>query len=80
MQKMTESDFKIKTCPHCNGAASLRASYSNYTGSYFVCVKCEVCGATGKTVASQEPPRSEESASRAFSQAIEAWNLRAYES
>ncbi len=60
--------------------AYLNANYSYKTRSYFVFVKCDICGATGKTTTSQEDPAAEEWNNDACNRAIEAWNLRAYES
>lgn len=74
------SKTAIKPCPHCNGATYLNANYSYKTRSYFIFVKCDVCGATGKTTTSQEDPAAEEWQSEACETAITAWNLRAYES
>lgn len=73
------SKTAIKPCPHCNGVAYLNANYSYKTRSYFIYVKCDICGATGKTTTSQEDPQGEEWQSEACERAIEAWNLRAYE-
>ena len=73
------SKTTIKPCPHCNGAAYLNGNYSYKTRSYFIFVKCDICGATGKTTNSQEDPAAEEWQSDACESAIAAWNLRAYE-
>ena len=73
------SKTAIKPCQHCNGVAYLNANYSYKTRSYFVFVKCEVCGATGKTTSSKEDPQAEDWQSEACERALEAWNLRAYE-
>lgn len=69
----------IKPCPHCGGTALLNANYSYKTRSYFVFVKCEICGATGKTTTSQEEPAAAGWNNPACNTAIEGWNMRTYE-
>lgn len=67
----------IKACPHCGGVSYLNSNYSYKTRSYFVFVKCDICGAQGKIVNSPEDPAAEEWQSDACDRAIEAWNMRA---
>jgi len=67
---------QIKTCPHCGGVSTLNCNYSYKTRSYFVFVKCEVCGAQGKTCHSPEHPAEEQWQNEACEQALAAWNLR----
>lgn len=66
----------IKTCPHCGGTACLNANYSYKTRTYFVFVKCDICGAQGKITTSQEDPAADEWNNAACNTALEAWNLR----
>ncbi len=66
----------IKPCPHCGGVAYLNSNYSYKTRSYFIFVKCDICGATGKTTCEQEDPAISEWQSDACERAIEAWNMR----
>lgn len=70
------SDDPIKTCPHCGGSACLNANYSYKTRSYFVFVKCDICGATGKTYTSADDPAGYGWNTAACNDAIAAWNLR----
>lgn len=73
----TTSSNVLKKCPHCNGVAFLNSNYSYKTRSYFVFVKCDVCGAQGKVVYSAKDPTTENWQSAACDSAVEAWNLRA---
>jgi len=66
----------IKTCPHCGGAGRLNANYSYKTRSYFIFVKCDICGSTGKTYGSREDPQAEDWNTPACDDAISAWNMR----
>lgn len=66
----------IKTCPHCNGTASLNSNYSNKTRSYFVYVKCDICGAQGKTYRSSEEPAAADWNNEPCIDAVIAWNMR----
>ena len=70
------SKTAIKNCPHCAGVSYLNSNYSYKTRCYFVFVKCEICGATGKTTASKENPAAENWQSDACERAVEAWNMR----
>lgn len=71
--------MSIKTCPHCGGSACLNSNYSYKTRSYFVFVKCDICGAQGKIYNSQEDPQAVEWNNQACEDAIRAWNLRTAE-
>lgn len=66
----------IKKCPFCGGAACLTRSYSYKTRSYFVYVKCDVCGGQGKIYRSAEDPAEEKWENSACQCARVAWNLR----
>ena len=66
----------IKTCPHCGGSACLSQNYSYKTRSYFVTVKCDICGAQGKIYHSTEEPAAAEWNNSACLDAINAWNMR----
>lgn len=67
---------QIKPCPHCGGAAILNANYSYKGRTFFVFVKCCVCGATGKTYSSADDPEAVEWNNNACNDAITAWNMR----
>ena len=66
----------ILECLHCGGAAYLNSNYSYKTRAYFVFVKCDVCGATGKTARSENEPAEDNWQSPPCESAIAAWNLR----
>lgn len=66
----------IKPCPHCGGVSYLNQNYSYKARSYFVFVKCEICGAQGKIVNSKEEPAAANWNNEACDSAIEAWNMR----
>ena len=68
-------DF-IKTCPHCGGRANLIQNYSRKAGSYFVYVKCDICGAQGKIYNSAEEPAAAGWIIKPCKDAITAWNMR----
>lgn len=69
----------IKKCPHCGGLADLNKNYSYKTRSYFVFVKCDICGATGKTYHSERNPAEAGWNSQQCNDAIAAWNMRTKE-
>lgn len=66
----------IKGCPHCGGAGYLEWNYSYKARSYFVYVKCEICGAQGKIYNTPEEPDDDTPACKS---AIVAWNMRTKE-
>lgn len=66
----------IKKCPFCGGVACLSSNYSYKTRSYFVYVKCDICGGQGKTYRSEGDPAAESWANVACYDAINAWNMR----
>ena len=68
--------MKIKTCPHCGGTACLNSNYSYKTRTYFVFVKCDICGAQGKAYNSPEEPAALEWNNQPCTDAINAWNMR----
>ena len=70
---------KIKPCPHCNGSGCLYSNYSYKSRSYFVFVKCEICGSQGKIYNSKDEPAAVDWNNEACNSAVEAWNMRAYE-
>lgn len=59
----------IKNCPHCGGNAVLKENYNANYG-FFICVKCTICGAQGKTVNTKIDD------TEAKTNAITAWNMR----
>lgn len=69
-------DEQLKRCPHCGGSAYLHANYSYKTRGYFVFVKCDVCGATGKAYTSPDNPAASDWANQTCDDAAAAWNLR----
>ena len=66
----------IKPCPHCGGAGLLYQNYSYKIRSYFVFVRCDVCGATGKVYRSDEDAKTVDWNNDPCNDAIAAWNLR----
>lgn len=70
------SKGSIKPCPHCGGVACLNSNYSYKTRSYFIFVRCDICGSTGKTTCSEENPAADEWQSDACERALQAWNMR----
>lgn len=66
----------IKPCPHCAGAASLISNYSYKTRTYFVLVKCDICGAQGKIYASKTDPDAAGWDNIPCRNALSAWNMR----
>lgn len=66
----------LKGCPHCGGPGSIWANYSYKTRSYFVFVKCGLCGAQGKVFTSDNDPEEEGWNNVACNNAVMAWNLR----
>lgn len=66
----------IKTCPHCGGNAYLNQNYSYKARSYFVFVKCDICGAQGKIYNSREEPAAADWNNTACNDAVSAWNMR----
>lgn len=66
----------IKACPHCGGTACLTSNYSYKTRTYFTFVKCDICGAQGKTYSSNEEPAAADWNNNACRDAISAWNMR----
>lgn len=69
----------LKRCPHCGGTASLNANYSYKTRSYFVFVKCDICGAQGKVYNSETEPAAAEWDNISCTDAVNAWNMRTNE-
>ena len=52
------------------------SNYSRRTRSYFVFVKCEVCGAQGKIYNSKTEPAAAGWSNTACNNAVGAWNMR----
>lgn len=71
--------MKIKKCPFCDGSACLTANYSYKCRSYFVYVKCDICGAQGKIYKSEEDPSADKWDNAACNDAVNAWNMRTAE-
>lgn len=70
------SHTALKACPHCGGAAYMEQNYSRKARSYFVYVKCSICGSQGKIFNSDEPPAENEWSLPACNGAAAAWNMR----
>ena len=68
--------MRLKQCPHCGGAATLKQNYSSRRSNYFVFAACTVCGAQGKIYTSEEEPAAEEWANDPCLSAAAAWNMR----
>ena len=69
----------IKGCHHCGGAACLNSNYSYRTRSYFVFVRCDVCGAQGKIYKSTDEPEAAGWNNQPCRDAVAAWNMRTSE-
>lgn len=70
---------QIKGCPHCGGVSWLNAKFSHKTRSYFVFVRCDICGAQGKTYRSTGDPAAANWNSQPCIDAVRAWNMRTSE-
>lgn len=70
------AETEIKPCPHCGGIAYLTQNYSYKARSYFVFVKCDICGAQGKIYNSNEEPAATGWNNQPCNDAIAAWNMR----
>lgn len=68
--------IKAKYCPHCGGDARLTANYSPKIKRWFIAVKCNMCGATGKYYTQVEDPDVDGWETDASYSAVEAWNRR----
>lgn len=66
----------IQYCPFCGGNAKLCSTYGNRQRLYFVFVKCDVCGAQGKTYASRTKPADDDWNTQPCEDAVKAWNMR----
>lgn len=66
----------LKKCPFCNGNAFLQGRFNYKQRSYFVCAKCNICGAQGKTYTSEEDPEEVDWNNSACNEAVTAWNMR----
>lgn len=67
----------IKRCPHCGGEAQLYSSYSYKMDTFFLYIKCEICGAQGKSVRTKDDPKEVNIwETRACQNALAAWNMR----
>ena len=71
---MTES--QIKPCPHCGGVSYLNQNYSYKLRCWFTFVKCDICGAQGKSYRSTEEPAEAGWNNTPCNDAIAAWNMR----
>ena len=76
---MEPANDVIKGCPHCGGEALLNSNYSYKYRSYFVFVKCDICGAQGKIYKSDTEPAADEWNNQSCTDAVKAWNMRVKE-
>ena len=67
---------RLKGCPHCGGTACINANYSYKARSYFVFVKCDICGAQGKIYNSPDDPAAADWNNQPCRDAAAAWNMR----
>ena len=67
--------MNIKPCPHCNGNAYLTQSYSDRSNTWYVFVKCNICGAQSKAFKSEEEPATDWT-SENCQDAVTIWNMR----
>lgn len=70
---------QLKGCPHCGGHALLNSNYSYKARSYFVFVRCEICGAQGKIYNSDTDPAATNWDDPQCRAAAAAWNMRTNE-
>ncbi len=68
--------IKIKPCPHCGGTAQLQTNYNWKIGCYFTVVKCDICGAQGKTFCFSSDNPDNDIATAIKADAVNAWNMR----
>lgn len=73
------ADETIKPCPHCGGVAYLNSNYSYRRRTFFVFVKCDICGSQGKIYNSQDEPNEVDWNNRSCIDAVTAWNMRTTE-
>lgn len=71
--------MEFKPCPFCGGSARLLQSYGNRTESYYVFIKCHLCGAQTRALKSREEPAATNWENIACKNALIAWNRRAVE-
>lgn len=69
-------EIKLKGCPHCGGLAYLEQNYSYKARSYFVYVKCSICGSQGKIFNTDTEPAADDWQNVACNAAVAAWNTR----
>ena len=70
---------ELKKCPHCGGNCDIYQYYNHKQGVWFVEVKCDMCGARGKTVScgkGKPSPSQTDWTCNAVERAISAWNMR----
>lgn len=65
----------MKNCPFCNGEPTLFSTRGKY--GYFVFIKCDLCGAQGKTFKMGETREENWQDSVEAQNAIKMWNMRA---
>lgn len=65
-----------KKCPFCCGEGVLTSSYSHSWESYYVFVKCSICGASSKSFPEEKDPKIRNWETESCLDAIKAWNTR----
>lgn len=69
----------IKNCPHCGGEGFLTQDYNSRLCSYFIYVKCNICGAQGKVVYDRTSAANKDWNTTSCDRALAAWNMRTNE-
>lgn len=66
----------LSKCPHCGGRATLTTRFNYKQRTYFVYVKCDICGAQGKAFTCSEDPELSNWNNVPCDDAVQAWNMR----
>ena len=70
---------KTKRCPFCGGKAYVHQNWSDRFETYFVFVKCDVCGGQGGITSDPEPPSRYGWKTDSVDRAVAKWNNRVQE-
>lgn len=68
--------MELLNCPFCGGKAFLNQNYSRKYKTFFFFVRCDDCGASGRTCASDESGPECDWNNDACHRAERAWNKR----
>lgn len=74
-----DNNTKIKTCPHCGGQAFLNMNFSHKWNCWYVAVRCDSCGAQGRSYRTDKDPTNAPEESLSCKNAIRGWNMRVVE-